>query len=256
VRRHSIKVLGLALAGALGLMAMVAVIAQAENLGNGGVAGKFRVEGSTALAVNTTFAGQLEALTGKTTVHMVLWVPEQRLVILCVSADTEEGKILGEEEALVKVKFLGCEIKLLVEGKEEPSGCKFKENALTLTTKILPKVHENQKEGVAELYLLFEGDPAGAALGEGEYVGEGCGALPEAHITGSAVALIKEGSTEQLTKLFTFSETIQLLFQERNKENKFVAGDRLLFGGFDAYLEGNATLSLTGTHINKKWSVI
>lgn len=256
MKRNGIKALGFSLVLVLGLMALAAVIAQAENLGNGGIAAKFRVEGSTALAVNTTFAGQLEALTGKTTVHMVLLIPERHLIILCVSADTEEGKILAEDEALLKVKFLGCTIILLAEGKEEElAGCKLKENALTLTTKILPKLHEVAK-GEIELYLLFEGDPAASPLGKGEYEGKECATLPEAVITGSAVALVKEGNMEQLTKLFTFSEEIQLLFQERDKEGKFVAGDRLLFGGFEAFLEGNATVTLTGSHINKKWSII
>jgi hypothetical protein len=253
--KHRIRVLGCSILAALGLLALAAMIAQAKNLSDGGVAGKFRVDGSTALAVNATFAGQLEGLTPNEPVHMVLRVPDLFVLILCVSADTEEGKILAEDEALVKVKFLGCTVISLIEEEEkELSSCKLKENALVITTKILPKIHENDKSE-AELYLLFEGDPVNTALGKVEYAGKEC-ALSEAILSGSAVALVKEGSTEQLTKLLTFSEDTQLLFQERNKEGKFVAGDRLLFGNLEAYLSGSATVTLTGSHINKKWSLI
>ena len=60
---------------------------------------------------------------------------------------------------------------------------------------------------------------------------------------------------EQSTKLITFSEPIQRLFQERDAGDHFMAGDQLLFGANEAFVDGNATLSLGGTHTNIPWSV-
>ena len=50
MHKHGLKTFGVALVAALGLMALFAVGAGAENLKDGGKAGKFRVEGSSALA--------------------------------------------------------------------------------------------------------------------------------------------------------------------------------------------------------------
>ncbi len=240
---------------ALGLLSLTGT-ALAENLGNGGVAGKFRVEGSFPLAVNRTFTGQLEQLTGKSTVHLVFLIPALSLDLLCTSMDIEEGKILTESEALLKAKLLGCTwVSLLGEKETELKSCAIKGKAITIAVKLLPKLHEDGL-GNVELYLLFEGDQAGGKVATVEVEGEECALGQAIPISGSAVALVKEGSVEQVTKLYTFSEEIQLLFQERTKEGAFVAGDKLTVANSEAFLDGNVTLSLTGTHVNKTWSVV
>lgn len=256
MHKHGSRVLGVVVFAALSLFVFSAP-AQAENLGNGGVAGKFRVEGSFPLSVNRTFTGQLEALTGAPTiVHLVFLIPGLSLDLLCTSMDIEEGKILTESEALLKAKLLGCVWVSLLEGKEtELKSCKIKGNAITIAVKLLPKLHEDGL-GNVELYLLFEGDQAASKVGTIENEGEECALGAAIPIAGSAVALVKEGSVEQITKLYSFSEAVQLLFQERNKEGAFVAGDRLLVANSEAFLDGNVTLSLTGTHVNKTWSVV
>src|SRR4051812_25039892 len=98
MNKHRFKTPGLVLAVAIGAVALFAVVAVAANLGNGGVAGKILVGNppvatQEALATNAQFTGQLEALTTEPTVtHMVLLIPSIKALILCTSADVEEGK--------------------------------------------------------------------------------------------------------------------------------------------------------------------
>ncbi len=263
--RHSkfgLRAFGLAIVAALGLMAFTAVAAQAENLGGGGVAGKFRVEGSTALSVSRTFTGAQEGS------HGLLLVEGRNLTILCSTGKLLEGKVLTESEALVKVLFEGCttwEFNLsktipcvVAEKEEEPAGSeKFVgKEMITATALILPKLHE-VSAGVSELYLLFEGDPATAAFTKFILGGKECPLPKNTEVKGSVVALVTEGSTEQVQKLLTFSDPIQLLFQKRDAgTNKFLEGDRLLYGTFESFIDGSATAELTGSHVGKLWSVI
>lgn len=171
--------------------------------------------------------------------------------------DITEGKILTDSEALLKAKLLGCVVLVFVgeeEKEEESKVCSVAGKAIEITVKLLPKLHQSDG-GVVDLYLLFEGDAA-SEWGETEIEGELCPfAEAEIPIAGSAVAKVKEGSVEQITKLYTFAEDVQLLFQER-KDGQFVAGDRLFVMGQEAYVEGNVTVSLTGSHILNNWSII
>jgi hypothetical protein len=253
MNKHGVRTLAISALAALSLLAFAAT-AQAANLKDGGVAGKFRVEALTALSIGRTFTGQLEQLTDKTTVHLVFLIPSANLDLLCTSMDIEEGKILSETEALLKAKLLGCAWINLIEGKEtELTACQIAGKAITIAVKILPRLHDDGL-GNVELYLLFEGDSTNN-IGTIKNEGEECALGPNAQIEGSAVALVKEGSVEQVTKLYSFSEAIQLLFQER-VGGAFVAGDQLKVLNSEAFLDGNVTVSLTGSHVNKKWSVI
>lgn len=242
--KHGIRAFCLSLSAVSCSIALLAGGAQAANLSNGGTAGKFRVEGLTALSVNRTFTGQLEALTGSSTVHIAFLVPALNMTLLCASMDITEGRILSETEALLEAELLGCVVLILVEGKEsESKTCQVNENAIEIAVKLLPKLHEG------ELYLLFEGDQS-SEVGTVLIEGAKCTLPEEFVISGSAVALVKEGSVEQVTKLYTFSEPIQLLFQVGG------VGDKLFVGGSEAFIDGNVTVSLTGSHILTPWSVI
>lgn len=85
MNKHRSTALGLALAVSLSVVAFAAMTAQGANLGNGGTAGKFRVEGSTALSVNRTFTGQLEALTNTMITHIAFTVPGVLKLLMCIN---------------------------------------------------------------------------------------------------------------------------------------------------------------------------
>ncbi len=248
MQRHRPRVLVLSLTAAVGLMAFSAVAAEAANLGDGGKAAKFRVEGSSALAVGRTFVGGLEKWTDGLQ-HALFLVEGRNLTILCGESTIEEGKILTESEALARILFRKCatfNFKLT-----EKLPCTIKEEEIIIVALLLTKKHEN------ELYLVLEGDPATSDLTVVAIEGEECPLPANNLMAGSLVALIKEGSTEQAEKLITFSEPIQLLFQERSG-GLFIKGDRVLYGAgaIEAYLDANYRINLTGTHTNKTWSVI
>jgi hypothetical protein len=217
------------------------------------------VANQEALAAGAKFTGQLEALTAEPTVtHMVLLIPSIKALILCTSADVEEGKIINTNEGLIKVKFLGCQFRQQLGEKEgeEIKSCPINAGAgIVATAKFLPKLHEIAA-GVNELFLLFEGDPTTSAIATLK-LGAECAFGASVDITGSVVALVKEGNVQQITKLITFSEAIQKLFQIRNEKGEFVEGDRLLFGTAEAFIDGNATASLIGlNHQNLNWSTV
>src|SRR5215475_3974929 len=94
---------GFMFTGLAGLAVLVGVVALAAvvqaGLPDGGTIGKFIVEGQPSLSTGATFAGQLEQLTGKTTVHFVFAIPTSSVIYLCTSLDVEEGKILSQFEA-------------------------------------------------------------------------------------------------------------------------------------------------------------
>jgi hypothetical protein len=64
----------------LGLL-VFASVSVAVNLKDGGTAGKFKVDTLFTLAPNRTFTGQLEQLTGKTTVHFVYLIPAANVAL-------------------------------------------------------------------------------------------------------------------------------------------------------------------------------
>jgi hypothetical protein len=250
--RRGFRFAGLAFLAILGVTAFASVTW--AGLTDGGTIGRFVVEGQFTLSTGRTFTGQLEQLTGKATVHFVYAVPALNVALLCTSADVEEGKILSPFEALVKLKLLGCTVVQTNEKGEETEelkSCKPKNGTVIFWLYLLPRLHEN------ELFILTDGDlqneKGESIIGTLEY-GEECALGENVPITGSIVGQVKEGSVEQVTKLFEFSDLITFLFQQRSG-GMYVAGDRLRFGANEAFPRGNLTLSLTGSHINKKWSV-
>jgi hypothetical protein len=271
MNKYGIRTLGILALAALSLLLFVAT-AQAENLGTGGVAGKIKIEGLEALATGATFTGQIESLTGTSPVHMVLLIPGIKANILCAGSDVIEGKLISTNEGLLKFKYLGCVYRQRIGAKEEEEGkegaeiktCTItdsegKAGGIIVTTVFLPKLHE-VSPGVSELYVLFEGEPIKGggteALATVKTTGAECPLPASAAITGSVVGLVKNGNIEEVTKLVSFTDAIQLLFQIRNEKNEFVQGDRLLFGANEAILDGNVTASLTGIHVGITWSVI
>lgn len=273
MKKHGFRPLGPILAVAFALMVLAAT-AIAANLGNGGQAAKIKIEAQEGLATNATFTGQIERLVQPTgAVHMVLLVGTN-ISILCGSTDVLEGKLISTNEGLLKFRYLGCVYRQQIglkeeeEGKEgkELAGCTVEESegkgkgGILVTTVFLPKKHEIAA-GVFELFVLFEGEPnkeGGKEPLATVYVGgtEECvlkhGLVA---ITGSVVGL-QNGNLEEPTKLVSFNDAIQLLFQIRNAKNEFTEGDRLLYGTTEAILDGNITTSLTGVnHTGVAWAI-
>lgn len=235
--KFGLRAFSVALVAMLGLMAFSAVAAQAENLKDGGKAAKFAIGGNSALIVNETFNGTVGP--GK------LLVEGRKLEIKCTKGEVLEGKFLNESEALAKVVFEGC--KAFVHKTGEPiTTCIIKDKVLGLE-KIkalgigIAKKHENNP------YVLFKQDGEEPfAIIEFE-AGKGC-ALPLVNkVTGSVVA---ESSAAAIEPTLTFNEGVQKLFQVGTE------GDKLLFGTFEAFVEGKATLKLTGAHAGQSFGVV
>ncbi len=251
--KFGLRAFGLALVAALGLMAFMAVGAQAEEtLEDGGKAGKFLVNKAapTTGATSTFEVNQVAGTTG------TLLVPG-RVDILCTG-----GKVTGEfkssTEALGSAKFTGCtawspvttfphatQIKTCtVSTKKEGAGGE-KEVVVVEKAIALSKLHNG------EPYILLEED--GAAFTTIFFEGKECSLTPENKVTGSVVGKIDGNDTVNPTVLL--SQAIQKLFQIENKETKVIKGDQLKFGTFQAYIDAEGIATGTGVNASKTLGV-
>jgi hypothetical protein len=260
MRKH-LTALGATLAAALGLMALFAVAAEAENLKDGGKAGSFTVLGSGPLAVGTKFTGKLKALTGTELTHSVLLVPGRSIQILCSAAHVTEGKIISTTEALAVLEYLEC--LTFNNGGEHIVNCKIddptnpliQDRTILVKALILPKLHEDLATKTQKLYVLIE--PDGEFLVAFLYEkGKGCALPHETFLQGSIIAEAKE-LEEGKKWLLTLNEAIQKLFLVNlGGTPPVIHGDRLLFGTFDAYIDANAMVELTGAHAGCKFAIV
>ena len=149
-----LKVLGLALIAALGLMAFGAVAAQAENLTDGGKAALFEILKSGALVGGETFTGELENWTDGLK-HGFLLVPTLNLSILCGNLLVEKGEFLNDKEALASIKFSECISYEFSPPKNQLTVCNIIDPAsgepgvILSSGIVLPTKHEGKS------YLLF-----------------------------------------------------------------------------------------------------
>jgi hypothetical protein len=241
MKRHVLKALGVSLTATLGLMAFFASGAQAENLSSGGVAGKFKVLGSEALATEVPIVGAVLA--------SKLLIASKNAYIECIGGTIKAGsKIKNSSEALAVVLFEGC---ATFEDKTKAviAACDILGEP-TSTGKIeaigvaLPKLHEG------ELYVLFEPEPE-RSFATIKF-GEECGIGVKVNISGSFVGKVDNGN-EASDHLISFTEAIQKLFQFNG------VGDKILYGSAEAFVEGVVHLSLGGenpAHKGKNWSVV
>jgi hypothetical protein len=214
-----IKAFGLTIMATLSFMALTAVTAHAENLTDGGKAGVFQIGKSSALVAGKTLTGTPEG-------SVRILEPGRNLTILCTKLDFT-GKFLNENEALVESIFLECEALSLDEKQKLP--CTLVGGGIKTVLLALAKKHEGQA------FILFEGDPAGAALGTIEYTGAEC-TLPKTNtIAGSLVGELQKAETVE--PLLKFESAIQKLF-----------GDKINYGTLELVLDGSIVLKLTGSH--------
>lgn len=232
--RHSklgIRAFGLAFVAALGLMAFSAVAAQAEDLTDGGKAGSFTILGSAALVPGATFTG---AQVGASK----LLVPGRNLTIECKKGAFLEGKFLNSTEALTKVLLLECRALVLSKETEEVAGC-FITNGkdITATAIILARLHGG------ELFLLIHPEPGQPLTHVTFEPNKGC-ALPLLNVVSGLTSALDDSPTA-ISHLLLFSQAIQALL-----------GVKLLFGGFESFIDSHWTASLTGIHLGCEWSVL
>jgi hypothetical protein len=227
--KFGLRAFGLALVAALGLMAFMAVAAQAENLTDGGKPGLFLVNGAAA-AAGVAFEVNQEG-TG------ALSVPGRNLGILCTSG-VIKGEFKSDTEALGNAKFTGCtawEFADLEKGETHKNklACVVHEPIEVTKAKALPKLHKNAS-GETEKFVLLEED--GEAFTT--VVLLSC-ALPEKNVIKGSLA-VKVDKSDTVEPLVLALEEFQTLL-----------GDKLTFGGFAAQLKATGHAKLTGADAGK-----
>jgi hypothetical protein len=230
--KFGLRAFGLAIMAALGLMAFTAVAAQAEDLTDGGTAGSFTILGLAGLVAGLTATGKQVGV-GK------LLVPGRNLTIECKKGEVLEGKLVSTTEATGTVLFKECAALVLSKETEEVAGCIVTNGKdITANAVVLAKLHGG------ELFLLFEPAPGKIFTTLEFESGKGC-ALPLKNEVKGTLAALDDKPIEEVTHLILFSQSIQKLL-----------GDKLLFGTFESFVDGDADLSLLGTHLGCKWSVL
>ncbi len=236
--QHQLRAFGLAFVVALGLMAFMAVAAQAEEtLEDGGKAANFLIQKLTSLAKPGVTFEVNQAGTG------TLLVPG-RYDILCTSG-TVAGEFKSSTEALFGAVFTGCTIwspvttfphvtKLACTVATTKEG-KEKEKVIIVAGIALPKKHGGAP------YVLVEED--GGPFTTIFLVGPECPLTLENKVTASVVGKVINSDTAAPT--IEFNQAIQKLFQVENKETKVIKGDQYKVGTFQAYLDGAGTGKLT-----------
>jgi hypothetical protein len=231
--KFGLRAFGLALVAALGLMAFMAVAAQAENLIDGGKTGLFLVEKKGELAKpGVTFeANQV----GKGT----LGVQGRNLAVLC-EVGTIKGEFLSDVEALGSAEFSKCSAWTWVNleiGKTHTTKlpCTVDEPIKVKRAKAFAKLHKNAAGETEKFVLLGEDEEDFTTL---VLLGAEC-TLPEKNlITGGLV--VKVDNSDTVNPVVLALEEFQTLL-----------GDKLLFGAFAATLKGEANVKLTGSHVGK-----
>ena len=231
--KFGLRAFGLAIMAALGLMAFMAVAAQAENLSDGGKAAKFLVGKSAALAIGKSFEAN-QVGTG------TLLVPG-RVDILCTSGKTT-GTVNSETDASGVATFTGCTtwqpVTVLGASHVTKVPCTVKE-PIVAEGLALPKKHEGAS------YVLLEPKEGSVLFTTIFLSGAECPLTPENKVTGSIVGQVDNNDTTTPTLLF--KHEIQKLFQTST-----TAGDHLKFGAFEAYIDAEATGKVTtASHIGQ-----
>ena len=227
-----------ALTAALGLLAFFAASAQAEPLKDGGKAGKFKVEGSSALAIGVRF---ILAQEGKGQ-----FLVEGKNAYLECSKGTAEGEGVSESEITLTILFKECST-FEDTTKTELTACKIKGGSISGGFRGKAKLHEGN------LYILFSGTGQEEEMGAVEFESELCSLGFKAKIKGSLVGKVDNGN-EAVTHLIEFSKAIQQLFQVSNGVT--IEGDKLRFASAQLFFTNSWIVELGGAHVGRNWSVI
>lgn len=229
-RKPGTRLLRLSLLAALGLMALTATSAQAENLEAGKTKrGTITVLGSEELAIGETVTGEEEGT-------VLAQVPGRGIEMKCPGGyDIEEAQILKEGVGDAKVTFLECKV-FTIGGKEEVPCNVLPKGNITGSALLLAIKHEGKA------YVLGEPKPGNTVFTIIEFGGAECPLATKNIVSGSYSGELKEAEGVEL--LVTGNQAIQKLL-----------GDKVSFGAFEALVIGSGKVHLTGAHKGCKWGV-
>lgn len=232
-RKNGLKALGLSFLAALGLMAFMAVSAQA--------AAQFDlVEGGVEKAIGSTvgFSGNLRA--GQ---EALLLAPTQKLVIHCTTVAVDDGLLFTTGFAHAGLLY---------------SGCITKQNGTTLAKCVptIPQVNVEVKpilhNGI--VYLLAQPLDLGANFVSITYPDPNC-VLLDNNVTGSVVFECENGTLgNRSCSLLAVKQLIKPAATALFKGDPYL--DELRYGANEAFLDGEAEVFLTGANSGKEWNAL
>lgn len=246
LRKHGLRVLGLSLLAALGLVVLTASAAHAKQ-------GLFLINDSLANLL-ATFTGGLIGGTGS------LLVPSLDVGILCTGLTVLAGsEIINAHEGLANLRLDGCAYYIIsaLPAKVKPGANCTIYNELADKTKHVGQILVSYKllpilvklAGGAEHKLLILAEPD-LKLPSGKVVNalitsEKCNVPSSVEATGSTVLqLLAADAAKQ--ELIEAPEALRLLTPGVEK-------DQLFYGTNEAFIDGEAFLELTGSHSTQTW---
>jgi hypothetical protein len=244
MKKHGIRMLGVCLMAALGLVAIVATSAQGE------ATSKWVLKkGAELISVTDTLlpVPQVTELENKTGT-LLATIGTVKTKILCTGMEFEEAVLKLEGSALGKIRFTGCIIEL---NEKLSAPCKPHTGAesgviLTLLLKGLVVLHAaGSPANEGYLKLVNESFPTNHDFVNIE-LGEECSIGESLPVNGEFTMkdVNKLGREEKLTHLAAEFEPLTKLFViDLKAEHK-------------ATLDGSAIIGLTGTHSTYEWAGI
>jgi len=235
-KRHGIKILGLAVLAALGLMAFSAAAAQ----------GSFLILGITLEQLGL----EEETFEGEVDTPFSFLVESKNYEVNCPEVDVTGTLLLTDADA--KFTFRKCAV-FSIEPLEEIKGCHVSLPAggqliFFLNTLILTVLHKTKEENGQEqllTFLLAEQLPGSGTLGIVHLKTEAGCPLPESlNIKGTIAMTINQGDAI-IDLIRAGGETLQLLL-----------GDALRINEKEAFLDGSFIAELTGLFKGCKWGAI
>jgi len=244
MQKHLLRVLGLSLLAAVGLMAFATAGAQAA---------EFRILGSAALATGATFGGS-QIGTG------TLKVPTLNIEIVCQKLSVLEGKILSGPAgtALGKILFEECVVWSIKSGTLELieklpcqildiSGGSGKVGHITATANLQVFLHINGKT-----FILASKDGENRPFAIANYTsGTGCPIPLKQEITGNTVFKLVTGD---LTG--GGAEAVELEVESNEAIPALFPADVLKYGVNTAFVISKDKLFLTGAHKGCTWGAL
>ncbi len=251
--KHVVKVLGLSLMAALGLMAFTAVGAQAANLSPPFTHGKTFV-----LGVNTGLTSVIGTAEGTGT----LLVPALSVEISCTDFEVLNGTVNSEGHGTAKVLFLGCQVfSINAKGEltsAEPLPCQLLDSVsgkvghVTAEALVLVALHENKDYLIFEQLNLVETTP----LATLKYTaGTGCPIPLKQEVKGRVVFEILTGDKHNGGA--EVENAVGAKIQGGSKVTQELFTSKLLYGINESFIDGKANLKLTAeAQKNCKWGVL
>ena len=256
--KHVLRVLGLSLMAALGLMAVAASGAQAANLTPAEWKhGKILILGKV---LHASVTGKSEEPPGK------LLVPALGIEITCASFDVNSGLVnftAEEGHGEATVLFLGCKVfpieKVLPFNltSSEPLPClpldsmNGEDGSIHAKALVLVVLHENDAKTEKKTYLIFE-DPNLVPPISRIVIspGTGCPIPLKPEVKGQVPFLIETGDLQNGPAV------LEPLIKADGHALPPLFGAKLLYGTNEAFIDGSAKLKLTGAHLGCTWGFI